>query len=90
MVLSEFPELEAGAAKLLFIAVSERWVEGLHAAVKKSIAKAPHAGAVHVAFSRAIGPVASLLERQPHQMMALSRLARQVRSPAAALKRLGL
>ena len=57
--LAALPELEVWAAKVKFVMITERWIEGRHAPTKHHIAKEPHAGCVHIAWRIALPSIRS-------------------------------
>jgi mRNA-degrading endonuclease YafQ of YafQ-DinJ toxin-antitoxin module len=63
--LEDLPCLLFWAAKMKFAAVTERWIESLHAQTKRMLATAPHASMLHVAWHGVQLPLRSRLLQKP-------------------------
>ena len=88
--LSELPFLHQLASKLRFAMVSERWVEGRHALIKKTLAPCNHAGAVHIAYSGLIPSIRKMISDDPNALSTLATCARSTRNPGLAAKAVGM
>ncbi|CAE6948873.1 unnamed protein product [Symbiodinium microadriaticum] len=80
---NQLPTLKVWAGKFKFTPVAERWVEGLHAATKRSVRAAPHAGPAHIAFEF-MSPHLRIWLRESPERLAL--LAKHCRCTAHPLK----
>ena len=88
--LVELPFLLGMAARMMFIPVTERAVERLHATARRLFSVAPNAGAVHLAFHSMHGDLRALLESSPESLTHFARLCREVQNPLKAVMAMGL
>ena len=88
--LYEMPCLHLQVARLRFIPVSERYVEGLHALLKRSIARATSISAAHVAFCAVQEVLRERLLENPSLITSLADKCLETRSPVRCLKQMGL
>ena len=89
--LCALPLLEEWIAKMRFIAVVERWIEGRHAIAKRIFQAAPNASALHLGFSLAVRPIQELLESgKPNILETLGSHCQTMRTAGRALAKLGL
>lgn len=71
--LQDAAELEFEAAKLRFVVVSERWIEGIHAQTKRYYAKAHNASALHVAYRSLWDTLQERIDDRPEILVELAR-----------------
>ena len=72
--------LSVMCAKFFFAYVSERWIEGRHALMKRSLANSPHASACHVGFWKVAPMVEEFLRLTPERMPNLTAACKRVRN----------
>ena len=87
--LTSLPKLSACVAPLLFIPVTERLVEGTHAAMKREITRARNAGLAHLALNYHLPELTSHLENEPESLAMLAKVADTLRSPMDVVRALG-
>ena len=87
--LGELPFLRKMAARLRFISVTERWIEGQHARAKAVLGRSPHIGAAHYAFYGSLAHLQSV-SRNPEAFASLVERCAEVSNPWAAIDRMGL
>jgi hypothetical protein len=86
--LDELPLLLRMAARFLFVMVSERWVEALHAANKFLFGSARNAGPVHIAFHGVRERLESHIA-SPKSFRNIASILPNVRSPSNCLMKMG-
>ena len=85
--LSAYPLLVPPVAKLKFITICKRWVEGQHAESKIHLRGAKRHGAVHLAFLSIQRPLRSLLADEPAEFSKLAKCVAEVRNVRLALSK---
>jgi hypothetical protein len=90
LALEDMPCLLSWAAKMKFAAVTERWIESLHAQTKRMLATAPHATMLHVAWHGVQLPLRSRLLQKPELINEFAAHCARCRNPAECLKAVGL
>ncbi|CAE7662441.1 unnamed protein product [Symbiodinium sp. CCMP2592] len=78
---NQLPTLKVWAGKFKFAPVAERWVEGLHAATKRSVRAAPHAGPAHIAFEFMSPHLRTWLRESPERLAMLAKHCRCTSNP---------
>ena len=87
---NQLPTLTAWAGKFKFVPVAERWVEGLHAATKRSVRAAPHAGPAHIAFEFVSPHLRTWLRESPERLAVLAKHCRCAANPLKMCDAAGL
>ena len=88
--LQELPFLCVAVAKLRFIPITERWVESLHSLLKRYLALAPHASALHFAFHGVQQPLRLAIRQDPELLARLAQWCGTCRNPVLCLEQTGL
>ena len=88
--LDELPALLFQVARLRFAPVSERYVEGLHALLKRSIASAPMTSAVYIAFHSVQKVLRDRLASHPETLPKLAEFCQSCRNPVKCIQRMGM
>lgn len=83
------PALDLFCGRLAFIPIAERWVESLHASVKKQLCGAPHYSAVHLAWAGVQSRLRRLLSESAASIFDFAGCCQIVRHPRLALKEMG-
>ena len=78
------------AARLRFIVVSERWIEGRHALSQKTFARARHHAPPLMGLAIHMSDIRAVLETAPSALLGLAAHAASVRTPLLAVEALGL
>jgi hypothetical protein len=87
--LDDLPILQRMCGRFLFTPIAERWVESLHAALKKHLVAAPHYSAVHVAWRGIQNKLHGMLADRPHLLAEFAGICVEVRNPRRALVEMG-
>ena len=88
--LDQLPALHFQIARLRFAPTSERYVEGLHAILKRSIALAHRSSAVYVAFHAIQKQLRNQLLSNPGMLQKLAELCLQCRNATYCIRRMGM
>jgi hypothetical protein len=87
--LDVLPVLERMCGRFLFTPIAERWVESLHAALKKHLVAAPHYSAVHVAWRGIQNKLNVMFADRPQMLAEFADMCNDVRNPRRALVHMG-
>ena len=86
--LAELQELEKDVAKLRFISIAERHIEGQHAQIHKHLSSKPHGGPKYVAWSLVRKQIMAVLF-EPRHLEGLAHACEKVRNVGLALEHFG-
>jgi len=88
--MQDLPVLEFAAARFYFASVTERWIESLHAIMKKYIKLACNFTAVSCVFHTVLVPLARWFRHSPDEVGLFARHCSDLRTAFNAIKEMGL